>query len=297
MNDSINKLWKEKQNLRAMTTLTPAEQLHDKTWWRWSGWRTIDTILTSHCDHGWYACRRTQCAFVHETIHALATRRSSLCSCLRNPRIRPTTHRTTTHPHGRVPRNPSYSEKSTWRSKISSITFDRTLAGRSGRHGGRRHGGRVYLGTNGSKGDSAIVKGERARRCWLWTSNNACVAAEEVQRRRGGECRCKAKGRSGGVKENWTGRTDLVGLRCRSPTVVRTPATHPQFISTLQEKARPDRRANRYRTALYGFRGPDRGVQTYAGGLRIGVGDALRKSVIVVMNLFSVFVCWKQSQT
>ena len=43
----------------------------------------------------------------------------------------------------------------------------------------------------------------------------------------------------------------------------------------VQEKVRPDRRADWYRLALDGFWGLDRAVRTYADGLSVGVGDTL----------------------
>ena len=47
------------------------------------------------------------------------------------------------------------------------------------------------------------------------------------------------------------------------------------FLSGLREKSCVDHLADRYRTVLDGFRYPDNAVRTDAGGLRVGVGDAL----------------------
>ncbi|VAH69373.1 unnamed protein product [Triticum turgidum subsp. durum] len=47
------------------------------------------------------------------------------------------------------------------------------------------------------------------------------------------------------------------------------------FVFGLREKSRPYRTADRYRPALDGFRCPNIMVRTHAGGLRVGVGDAV----------------------
>ena len=64
-------------------------------WWRWSGRRIIDMIMTSYSVVGWCASHRAQMCFRRETSHAHATRRAPYCACLQNQSIRPTTHRTT----------------------------------------------------------------------------------------------------------------------------------------------------------------------------------------------------------
>ena len=60
------------------------------------------------------------------------------------------------------------------------MTFDRTLVGRGVRHGGRRQG-RSVPGYKLPQDGQLSHKGEKACRCWLWTSGNASVAAGDVQ--------------------------------------------------------------------------------------------------------------------
>lgn len=73
------------------------------------------------------------------------------------------------------------------------------------------------------------------------------------------------------------------------------------FVSSLQEKSRPDRSADRYRPTLDGSRGLDR---TAAGGLRVHLGNALtphrynrwfqkqfsRKEALVYLSLVVVYI-------
>ena len=47
------------------------------------------------------------------------------------------------------------------------MAYDLTPAGHGGRHEGRQQGGGVYLGTNGSGVDNAVVKGKQSRRSLL----------------------------------------------------------------------------------------------------------------------------------
>lgn len=59
----------------------------------------------------------------------------------------------------------------------------------------------------------------------------------------------------------------------------------PHVVSGLPKKVHPDHATNRHRTALDGFRGLDNTVQTYAEGLRIGVGDALNPQIRAIYNV------------
>jgi hypothetical protein len=58
-------------------------------------------------------------------------------------------------------------------------------------------------------------------------------------------------------------------------SAVWTPAKLSHFVSNLRKKVRPDRPADRYSIALDGFYGLDIAVRMDAGGLMIGVEDAL----------------------
>ena len=63
----------------------------------------------------------------------------------------------------------------------------------------------------------------------------------------------------GEVKENGTGRVDLLGMGCRSPMwlLSKLPQTPTHFASTLREKVHPDRPADRCMTMLDGLCGPN----------------------------------------
>ena len=69
----------------------------------------------------------------------------------------------------------------------------------------------------------------------------------------------------------------LGGLVCSKVDVgaIWTSTKPPKFVFSLQEKVRPDRPTDRYRSTLNGTKRPERAVWTIVGGLSIAVGDAL----------------------
>ena len=82
-----------------------------------------------------------------------------------------------------------------------------------------------------------------------------------------------------------------VGRRCRSltgllPGLPQSPLT---FLSGWWKKVRSDRSADRYRSALDGYYGSARVVETYAEGLRVDVRDAPNEksgSTMVTTNFY-----------
>ena len=88
---------------------------------------------------------------------------------------------------------------------------------------------------------------------------------EGADAKQGGEgAEWKEMGPGGGI--GWAGGARVL-CGCRSGSR-KPPASH--FDSNLRKKARPDRSADQYRSALDGFC-----VPKHTEGLRIGVGDAL----------------------
>lgn len=100
--------------------------------------------------------------------------------------------------------------------------------------------------------DSSV---EGARRSWLRTSGEASVAAKDAQLRcRRWRVRMQSKGgRRGKVEGNGTGRgigwAEGVGIQCFGCSDSRNPLPPtPRLYPFLQEKTRPDRGTNQYRT-------------------------------------------------
>ena len=67
----------------------------------------------------------------------------------------------------------------------------------------------------------------------------------------------------------WAWGVGFVRFACPAPSNL------PTFVSVMREKSRLDRPADRYRSALDGFRGSDSMFQTVTEGLRVCLENAL----------------------
>ena len=153
----------------------------------------------------------------------------------------------------------------------------------------------MYLGTNGSRVDSAVVEtsghvtagcGHPAMPMWRTETYNSGGG--------GGGCACKAWERRGRVEENGTERRDWVSRGCRSPTfrLSGLPQTSNTFVTNLRKKSRLNRPANRYWSALDGFHGPDNTILTVMEDLRIRLEDALKTKDPAVVEELSAGASW-----
>ena len=119
--------------------------------------------------------------------------------------------------------------------------------------------------------------GERARHCWLCMSDNASMPAvrtttvaevEGADAKQGGEgAEWKEMGPGGGI--GWAG--------CRSSMfwVSGLPQISHSFVSNLHKELRSDRPANRHRSVLDDFRGPDDCGEIYGSALKMPLGLGL----------------------